>query len=157
MQLVPITTDVVSSNLDQVEVYDIMWCNIIHSWLVLFDNFFYFLILLLYELLCNNSYLWNQCLWLLTLRVRIPLRWGVLDTTLCDKVCQWLATGQWFSPGPLVSSTNKTDRHNITDILLKVALTTIKQTSNELDRIGAVMVIMFASSVVDCRYLHILR
>ena len=34
---------------------------------------------------------------------------GVLDTTLCDKVCQWLVTGQWFSPGPLVSSTNKTD------------------------------------------------
>ena len=25
--------------------------------------------------------------------------WGVLDTTLCDKVCQWLATGRWFSPG----------------------------------------------------------
>jgi hypothetical protein len=22
---------------------------------------------------------------------------GVLDTTLCDKVCRWLATGQWFS------------------------------------------------------------
>jgi hypothetical protein len=37
---------------------------------------------------------------------------GVLDTTLCDKVCQWLATGQWFSAGTLVSSTNKTDRHN---------------------------------------------
>jgi hypothetical protein len=30
------------------------------------------------------------------------------DTTLCDKVCQWLATGQWFSPGTRVSSTNKT-------------------------------------------------
>jgi hypothetical protein len=29
---------------------------------------------------------------------------------------QWLATGQWFSPGPPVSSTNKTDRHNITEI-----------------------------------------
>ena len=41
-------------------------------------------------------------------------------TTLCDK-CQWLATGQWFSPGTLVSSTNKTDRHEITEILLKVA------------------------------------
>jgi hypothetical protein len=26
-----------------------------------------------------------------------------------DKVCQWLATGRWFSP---VSYTNKTDRHN---------------------------------------------
>jgi hypothetical protein len=23
---------------------------------------------------------------------------GVLDTTLCDNVCQWLATGRWFSP-----------------------------------------------------------
>jgi hypothetical protein len=31
-------------------------------------------------------------------------------------------TGQWFSPGTLVSSTNKTDCHNITEILLKVAL-----------------------------------
>jgi hypothetical protein len=28
-----------------------------------------------------------------------PLSWrGVLDTTLCDKVYQWLAAGQWFSP-----------------------------------------------------------
>ena len=38
---------------------------------------------------------------------------GVLDATLCDKVCQWLATGRWFSLGPSVSSTNKTDRHDI--------------------------------------------
>jgi hypothetical protein len=37
--------------------------------------------------------------------------------------------GQWFSSGPLVSSTNKTDRHDITEILLKVALNTIKQAS----------------------------
>jgi hypothetical protein len=34
-------------------------------------------------------------------------------------VCQWLATGLWFSPSPLVSSTNKTDRYHITEILLK--------------------------------------
>ena len=29
--------------------------------------------------------------------------WGVLDTTLwlCGKVCLWLATGWWFSPGTL--------------------------------------------------------
>jgi hypothetical protein len=48
---------------------------------------------------------------------------GLLDKTLCDKVCQWLATGQWFSPGTPVSSTNKTDRYDITEILLlKVAL-----------------------------------
>jgi hypothetical protein len=25
-------------------------------------------------------------------------------TTLCDKFCQWLATGRWFSQGPPVSS-----------------------------------------------------
>jgi len=61
-----------------------------------------------------------------------PRSWqGLLDTTLCDKVCQWLETGGWFSPSPPVSSTNKTDRHDITEILLKVALNTIKQTNNE--------------------------
>ena len=65
MQSVPITTDVVSSNLDQGEVYTI---------------------------------------------------------------CQWFAAGLWFSPAPPVSSANKTDRQNITEILLKVALNTIKQT-----------------------------
>ena len=31
-------------------------------------------------------------------------------------------TGRWFSQGPQVSSTNKTDRHDITEISLKVAL-----------------------------------
>ena len=59
--------------------------------------------------------------------VRIPLR-DALDTTLCDKVCQWLAAGRWFSLGTPVSSTNKTDRHDITEILLKVALNTITLT-----------------------------
>ena len=46
---------------------------------------------------------------------------------LCNKDCQWFATGQWFSPGALVSSTNKTDLHDITEILLKVVLNTINQ------------------------------
>jgi hypothetical protein len=50
---------------------------------------------------------------------------GVLDTTLCVQVCQCLATDQWFSPGALISSTDKTDCHDITDILLKVVLNTI--------------------------------
>jgi len=53
---------------------------------------------------------------------RTPLRRGVLDTTLCDEVCQSLATGRRFSPGTPVSSTNKTDCHHITEILWKVAL-----------------------------------
>jgi hypothetical protein len=71
------------------------------------------------------NYLCNQCLSPLMLWVQISIR--ARCTTLCDKVCQWLATGRWFSPGPPVSSTNKTDRHDITEILLKVALKTIKQ------------------------------
>ena len=40
-------------------------------------------------------------------------------------VCQWLATGWWFYLGTPVSSTNKTDHHDIIEILLKVALNTI--------------------------------
>jgi len=58
------------------------------------------------------------------------------NTALCisnyyiSKVCQWLAAGQWFSPGtvfrfPPSMGTNKTDRHDITEILLKVALSTL--------------------------------
>jgi hypothetical protein len=74
-----------------------------------------------------NNYICNQCLSPLMLRVRISIK--ARCTTLCDKVCQWLATGQWFSPGPPVSSINKTDCHDITEILLKVALNTIKQTN----------------------------
>ena len=38
------------------------------------------------------------------------------------------ATGLWFSLGTLISSINKTDRHNIAEILLKVALNTISLT-----------------------------
>jgi len=36
-------------------------------------------------------------------------------------------TGQWFSASTPVSSTNKPDRHDITEILLKVELSTINQ------------------------------
>ena len=44
-----------------------------------------------------------------------------------DKVYQLLAHGRWFSPGTLSSSTTKTGRHDIAEILLKVALNTINQ------------------------------
>jgi len=75
------------------------------------------------------NYLCYQCLLSLTLWVRILL---MARCTLCDKVCQWLVTGLWFSPGTPVSSINKTDWHDITEILLKVALNTI--TSNPKSR-----------------------
>jgi hypothetical protein len=51
------------------------------------------------------NYLSNQCLSPLMLWVRILIR--ARCTTLCDKVCQWLEAGWWFSP---VSATNKTDQ-----------------------------------------------
>ena len=66
-------------------------------------------------------YLCNQCLSSLTLWVWTPLSRGVLDTKLCDKIVGDL-TGWWFSAGTLVSSTNKSDCHNITEILLKVCV-----------------------------------
>jgi len=37
-------------------------------------------------------------------------------------------TGRWVSPGTPVSPTNKTDLHNIIEILFKVALNTITLT-----------------------------
>ena len=43
-----------------------------------------------------------------------------------DKVYQLLANVRWFSPGTPASSTNKTCRHDIAEILLKVALNTEK-------------------------------
>jgi hypothetical protein len=60
------------------------------------------------------------CVW-------IPFRWDVLDTKSCDKVCHLLVAGQWFSLHTLVSSTNKTDHHDITETL-KVVLNTITLT-----------------------------
>jgi hypothetical protein len=71
------------------------------------------------------SYLCNQCASLQTLFVWIPLRRGVLDTTLCDHVYQWLKIGQWSSPVTPVFSTNKIDSRDLAEILLKEVLRTI--------------------------------
>jgi hypothetical protein len=49
----------------------------------------------------------------------------MLNTTLCDKICQRLAAGRWFSPGTPVSSTHKTDHHSIAELVLNVVLNTI--------------------------------
>jgi hypothetical protein len=44
-----------------------------------------------------------------------------------DKVYQLLAHGRWFSPDTPAFSTTKTGRHDIAEILLKVALNTKNQ------------------------------
>jgi hypothetical protein len=57
---------------------------------------------------------------------------GALDLQLqVIKVYKLLAHGQWFSPGTPASSTTKTGRHDIAEILLKVALNTINQSINQ--------------------------
>jgi hypothetical protein len=43
-----------------------------------------------------------------------------------DKVYQLLAHGQWFSPGTPASSTTKTGRHDMAEILLKMEVKTPK-------------------------------
>ena len=97
-------------------------------------------------------YLRNQCLSPLMLWLRISIM--ARCTTLCDKVCLWLSTGQWFSPGPLVSSNNKTDRHYITEILLKVALNTIKPNQTIIHR-GEIFHEIFRF-VLSCHFLFFL-
>jgi hypothetical protein len=64
------------------------------------------------------KYVCNQCLSPLKLRIQLM--------AMCTRYnIMWLATSRWFSPGTPVSSTNKTDRNDITEILLKVVLNTI--------------------------------
>jgi hypothetical protein len=46
-----------------------------------------------------------------------------------DKVYQLLAHGWWFSPG---SSTTKTGRHDIAEIVLKAALNTTKSINQSI-------------------------
>jgi hypothetical protein len=48
-----------------------------------------------------------------------------------DKDYQLLAHGRWFSPGTAASSTTKTGRHDIAEILLKMALSIKTQSINQ--------------------------
>jgi hypothetical protein len=50
--------------------------------------------------------------------------------TASDKVYQLLAHGRWFSPA---SSTTKTGRHDIAEILLKVALEIVFSVQQKVD------------------------
>ena len=65
-----------------------------------------------------------------------------------DKVYQLLSHSRWFSAGTPASSTTKTGRHDIAEILLKVAVK--QQKSNQ--SIGGVMVSVVASSALDCGF-----
>ena len=78
----------------------------------------------------SNSYKpINNTAWV---RVRLCKlqKWCTRLTAASDKVQQLVAHGRWFSPGTPASSTTKTGRHDIAEILLKVALK--HQKSNQI-------------------------
>ena len=58
------------------------------------------------------------------------------DKAASDKAYQLLAHGRWFSPGTPASSTTKTGRHDITEILLKVSLNTKNQSIKSFYKIA---------------------
>ena len=77
-----------------------------------------------------------------------------------DEVYQLLAQGRWFSPGTPASSTTKTGRHDIAEILLKVALITNIQIQIQIHSImyenSVVGVIVFPSSRVSSIFLIVI-
>ena len=64
-----------------------------------------------------------------------------------DKVYQLLAHGQWFSLGTPNSSTTKTGRHDIAEILLTVALSTKHQSINDVYVTGSVIILHINTSL----------
>ena len=89
------------------------------------------MIYLHYHLLLRGGTVVVVITWQLDLQ--IPMHSVTITTSVesanpahCEaKLCQWFASGQWFSPSTPFFSTSKADRHNIAEILLKVALNTI--------------------------------
>jgi hypothetical protein len=59
-----------------------------------------------------------------------------------ENIYQLLVHGRWFSPGTLASSTTKTGRHDIAEILLKVASNIINKSINQL---GADMLLILGT------------
>ena len=95
-------------------------CKIVQSNYVmgLSSSTFYVLIIALYKIL----YIWEGD--------------GIYCKAEVDNVFQGVAISWcwWFSPGTPVSSINKIDSHDITEILLKVELNTITLTLNHILR-----------------------
>jgi hypothetical protein len=82
----------------------------------------------------KTSYLCNQCLSPQKLWVSTPF----MARCTCTRYNIMFVSDLWYVGGFFsctpVSSTNKPDRHDIAEILLKVALNTIKQTNKTLHR-----------------------
>jgi hypothetical protein len=101
--------------------------------IVIFTNLFIKIFMVYIVIFLKKTVYWQYNLFLM----RPSRSWSYcswLHTTLCDKVCHWLAMGWWFSLCTLVTSTNETNRHDIIEILLKVAFNTINHNHSFLWR-----------------------
>jgi hypothetical protein len=68
-----------------------------------------------------------------------------------DKVYQLLTHGRWFFPGTPASSTTKTGRHDIAEILLKVALKHQKSNhDSEVETTDMYWSVMIHYYITDC-------
>ena len=75
---------------------------------------------------------------------------GALDSQPASvKVYQLLAHGRWFSPVTPASSTTKTGRHDIAEILLKVALNT-KKIKSSCFKLSTVTITYVPLQMVNC-------
>ena len=70
------------------------------------------------------------------LELQLPMQSVPINTSVVIQHYAIFAAGRWFSPGTPVSSTNKTNCHDITEILLKVALNTITLTLIPIDHVS---------------------
>jgi len=89
----------------------------VHSFLLLFYN----------KNVRSVALHYSTCLYIVYIALNLTSSMYLKCVHVYLIVCQLLATGRCVSPGTLVYSTNKTDRYNIPEILLKVALNTINQ------------------------------
>ena len=59
-------------------------------------------------------------------------------------------TGRWFSPGTQVTSSKKTGRHDIAEILFKVALNTHKPIDQQLSEVNVTVIDNYELFVSGC-------
>jgi hypothetical protein len=81
-------------------------------------------------------------------------KWCTRLSAASDKVYQLLAHGRWLSPGAPMSSTTKTGRHDIAEILLKVALHKKTRLSPTPFNIPSLSVFRITINVLDLLFMN---
>jgi hypothetical protein len=87
-----------------------------------------------------------------------PVQTRITRYNWCDKVYHWLAAGWWFSPDTPVFSTDKTDRHGITENIAEWFRKVREECLLKLPQRGIVLHLILvpmatSSHRVDCHYI----